>query len=154
VDCATEGEGRKACLGQKGPITVLGTLSTRSAVIFDLDNDGDLDIVTNEFNAAPQVFVSDLARKKRVHFLQVRLTGGASNRDGLGATVRVRAGAATYSKYNDGKSGYLSQSAIPLYFGLGAEKADRVEVLWPSGRKSRIERDIPANGTLRVVEPR
>jgi hypothetical protein len=155
VDCGTEGEGRKACVGQKGPITVLGTLSTRSAVIFDLDSDGDLDIVTNEFNAAPQVFVSDLARKKKVHFLQVRLVGGASNRDGLGATVRVRAGSAAYTKYNDGKSGYLSQSDIPLYFGLGAAaRADRVEVLWPSGRKSLVERDIPVNGTLRVEEPR
>ena len=153
VDCAREGEGRKACVGQKGPITVLGTLSTRSAVIFDLDSDGDLDIVTNEFNAAPQVFVSDLARKKKVRFLQVRLIGGASNRDGLGATVRVRAGSSAYTKYNDGKSGYLSQSDIPLYFGLGAARADRVEVLWPSGRKSLVERDIPLNGTLRVEEP-
>lgn len=155
VDCTTEGAGRKACLGQKGPITVLGTLSSRSAVIFDLDNDGDLDIVTNEFNAAPQVFVSDLAQKKRIRFLKVFLSGGASNRDGLGATVRVRAGSATSTKYNDGKSGYLSQSDLPLYFGLGgAEKADRVEVLWPSGRKTVVERDIPVNGTLRVVEPR
>jgi hypothetical protein len=155
VDCSTEEAGRKACLGQKGPIRVLGTLSSRSAAIFDLDNDGDLDIVTNEFNAAPQVFVSDLAQKKRIHFLQVRLVGGASNRDGLGAMVRVRAGSGTYSKYNDGKSGYLSQSDVPLYFGLGdAEKADRLEILWPSGRKSVVERDIPVNGTLRAVEPR
>jgi enediyne biosynthesis protein E4 len=155
VDCTTEAEGRKACIGQKGPITVLGTLSTRSAVIFDLDSDGDLDIVTNEFNAAPQVFISDLARKKKVHFLQVRLVGGASNRDGLGATVRVRAGSTVYAKYNDGKSGYLSQSDIPLYFGLGAAaKADQVEVVWPSGRKSLVEREIPVNGTLRVEEPR
>ena len=154
VDCATEGEGRKACVGQKGPITVLGTLSTRSAVIFDLDKDGDLDLVTNEFNAAPQVFVSDLARKKRIRFLQVVLSGGASNRDGLGATVNVRAGAAAYSKYNDGKSGYLSQSVLPLYFGLGdSGRVDRVEVEWPSGRKSVVEQGIPVNGTLRVEEP-
>jgi hypothetical protein len=155
VDCATEGEGRKACLGEKGPITVLGTLSSRSAVIFDLDKDGDLDIVTNEFNAEPQVLVNDLAQRKRVRHLQVLLVGGASNRDGLGATVRVRAGSAVSTKYSDGKSGYLSQSAIPLYFGLGgAAKVDRVEVLWPSGRKSLLERDIPIDGTLRVVEPR
>jgi hypothetical protein len=155
VDCATEGEGRKACVGEKGPVTVHGTLSTRSSVIFDLDGDGDLDIVTNEFNAAPQVLVSDLAQRKRVRFLQVRLVGTASNRDGLGATVTVRVGPAAFTKYNDGKSGYLSQSAIPLYFGLpAAGKVDRVEVLWPSGRKSSIDRDVAVGGTLRVVEPR
>jgi hypothetical protein len=130
VDCATEGAGRKACVGENGPITVAGTLSSRSSVIFDLDGDGDLDIVTNEFNAAPQVLVNDLAQKKRVHFLQVRLVGGASNRDGLGATVKVHAGPLALTKYNDGKSGYLSQSAIPLYFGLGAaRKIDQVKVL-------------------------
>ena len=154
VDCATEGAGRKACLGQKGPITVAGTLSSRSSVILDIDGDGDLDIVTNEFNAAPQVLVNDLAQKKRVRFLQVRLVGGASNRDGLGATVKVRAGSRVLTKYNDGKSGYLSQSAIPLYFGLGdAGTIDRVEVQWPSGRKSSLDRSVAVNGTLRVVEP-
>jgi hypothetical protein len=155
VDCSTEGAGRKACLGQKGPITVAGTLSSRSSVMLDFDGDGDLDIVTNEFNAPPQVLVNDLAQKKRVRFLQVRLVGSASNRDGLGATVKVRAGSRVLTKYNDGKSGYLSQSAIPLYFGLGdATTVDRVEVQWPSGRKSSIDRGVTVNGTLRVEEPR
>jgi hypothetical protein len=155
VDCATEGQGRKACLGEKGPIAVHGTLSSRSSVIFDLDGDGDVDIVTNEFNAAPQVLVSDLAQKKRVRFLQVRLVGSVSNRDGLGATVKVHAGSLVLTKYNNGKSGYLSQSTMPLYFGLGAaEKVDRVEVLWPSGRKSSVDKDVPVDGTLRVQEPR
>jgi enediyne biosynthesis protein E4 len=155
VDCATEGAGRKACVGEKGPITVAGTLSSRSSVIFDLDGDGDLDIVTNEFNAVPQVLVNDLTQRKRVHFLRVRLVGRASNRAGLGATVRVHAGPLVLTKYHDGKSGYLSQSAIPLYFGLGAApKVDRVEVLWPSGRKSVVEKNVVVGGTLLVSEPR
>ena len=130
----TEGLGSDLCRGQSGKITVMAPLGSRSAVIFDLDGDGDLDIVTNEFNSAPQVLVSDLAQRRPIHWLQVALVGAASNRNGLGATVRVRAGGHVYTKYNDGKSGYLSQSALPLYFGLGdAEKIDRVEVDWPSG---------------------
>jgi enediyne biosynthesis protein E4 len=155
LDCATEGESRKACAGQKGPITVEGTLSSRSSVMFDLDGDGDLDIVTNEFNAAPQVLVSDLSEKTRVRFLQVRLEGSSSNRDGLGAKVTVRAGPLVQTKFHDGKSGYLSQSAMPLYFGLGgAAKVDSVEVVWPSGKTSSLTRDIRIDSTLRVTEPR
>lgn len=154
VDCATEGVGTRVCEGQTGPITVLGTLGTRSAAIFDLDADGDLDIVTNEFNAAPQVLVSDLAQRKKIHYLKVELSGTSSNRDGLGATVRVSAGGRVFTRYNDGKSGYLSQSALPLYFGLGSARiAERIEVLWPSGRRSVLER-VAANRTVRIEEPR
>ena len=74
-------------------------------MIFDLDNDGDLDIVTNDFNSEPMVLVSNLADRKQIHFLKVHLTGTKSNRDGLGARVTVRAGSATYTKVHDGQSG-------------------------------------------------
>lgn len=142
------------CQKSKGKVMVMGTLSSRSAVIFDLDNDGDLDIVTNDFNSEPQVLISDLAQRKQIHWLKVVLNGTVSNRNGLGATVRVRAGDQVYTKYNDGKSGYLSQSVLPLYFGLGdATKIDRVEVDWPSGRK-QVLTEIQANETLQVTEPK
>jgi len=134
---------------------VMGTRSTRSSVVFDIDGDGSLDIVTNEFNAAPQVLVSDLARRKKIRFLKVSLTGTVSNRNGLGATVKVKAGPNVYVKYNDGKSGYLSQSVLPLYFGLAsAAKVDRIEVLWPSGKRSVLDKDIELNRTIVIVEPR
>ena len=104
-------------------------LSSRASVMLDLEGDGDLDIVTNELHDAPMVLVSDLAERKPIRWLKVVLVGTASNRDGLGALVRVSAGGKAYLKPNDGKSGYLSQSALPLYFGLGeAAKVDRVEV--------------------------
>ena len=155
LDCATEGEGRRACEGQTGKITVMGARGTRSAVFLDLDGDGDLDIVTNEFNAAPQVLVSDLAQRKRIHFLQVALVGTVSNRNGLGATVKVVSGSNVFTKYNDGKSGYLSQSVLPLYFGLAdAQKVDRIEVSWPSGKKSVLDKNIKLNGTVSISEPR
>jgi len=145
---------QKVCGGRTGKITVMSPRSSRSSVMFDLDNDGDLDIVTNDFNSAPQVLISDLSQQKAIAWLKIVLVGTRSNRNGLGATVRVIAAGQTYTKYNDGKSGYLSQSVLPLYFGLGdATKIDRVEVDWPSGQKQVLATGLQENQVLRVVEP-
>jgi hypothetical protein len=154
LDCLQEGLGTDLCRGQSGTIVVMAPLGSRSSVLFDLDDDGDLDIVTNDFNSAPQVLVSDLAQRRPIHWLKVLLVGTASNRNGLGATVRVRAGGRVYTKYHDGKSGYLSQSVLPLYFGLGdVEKIERVEVDWPSGRTQAETQQLGVNRVLRIVEP-
>jgi len=143
------------CIGQTGEVTVMQALSSRASVLFDLDNDGDLDIVTNDFNSEPQVLISDLAQRKAIHWLKIVLVGTASNRDGLGATVRVSAGGRVFTKYNDGKSGYLSQSVLPLYFGLGdATGVDRIEVDWPSGRKQILPRAVRENQALVITEPK
>jgi hypothetical protein len=144
------------CAKRKGTVTVMAPLGSRAGVLFDLDNDGDLDLVTNDFNSEPQVLVSDLAAARPIHWLKVLLTGTASNRDGLGASVRViTAAGEKYFKYNDGKSGYLSQSSLPLYFGLGGEDAiSRVEIHWPSGRDQVITENLRANEILRVTEPK
>jgi hypothetical protein len=162
IDCSDSKErevqgklGSKVCVGQNGKSIVMAPRSSRSSVIFDFDNDGDLDIVTNDFNSEPQVLVSDLAQHKQIRWLKIALEGTSSNRNGLGATVRVSAGGQTYTKYNDGKSGYLAQSVLPLYFGLGnADKIDRVEVSWPSGRKQILSSAIKENQILLVVEPK
>ena len=145
--------GAEPCRGSSGPITVMASRGTRSSVIFDLEGDGDLDIVTHEFFDRPQVLVSDLAAKKQLRYLTVKLVGTVSNRDGLGARVTVTAGGRSRVKVHDGKSGYLSQSALPLYFGLGdAEAVERIEVTWPSGREQRLEK--PAiGGRIEIVEP-
>ncbi|MFN8006658.1 MAG: hypothetical protein U0V70_06505 [Terriglobia bacterium] len=52
---------------------MMAPLGSRSSVLFDLDNDGDLDIVTNEFNSAPQVLISNLSQQKSIHWLKVEL---------------------------------------------------------------------------------
>lgn len=158
IDCSQQqgmgGLAMKVCQGKSGRITLLGTLSSRSAVMFDLDNDGDLDIVTNEFNSEPQVLISDLAQLKAIQWLKIVLIGTHSNRNGLGVTVRVHSGGRVYTKYNDGKSGYLSQSVLPLYFGLGDTKTvEQVEVNWPSGRKQVLTKGLHANSTLEITEP-
>jgi hypothetical protein len=156
VDCSAPGmAAQQGCKGQTGKVTVMGSLGTRSAVMLDIDGDGDLDIVTNEFNAEPQVLVSNLAERRQVHWVGVALAGTVSNRNGLGATVRVTAGGRVLTQWHDGKSGYLSQSQLPLYYGLGdAATVDRIEIDWPSGRKQTVTEGLRPNTTIRVTEPR
>ena len=98
------------------------------------------------------VLISNLTEKTKVHYLQVALTGTTSNRNGLGAVVKVTAGANTYTQVMDGSSGYLSHSIMPLYFGLGAaERVDRVDVVWPSGKHQTVT--VPTiNTTVTIRE--
>jgi hypothetical protein len=155
VDCSLPASATiLPCKGRSGKITVMAPLGTRSSVMFDIDQDGDLDLVTNDFNSEPQVLVSNLAQRRSVHWLGVALAGTASNRDALGARVRVTVGGRVLTQWHDGKSGYLSQSALPLYFGLGeATTIQSVEIVWPSGRTQVLISGLTPNTTLRVTEP-
>lgn len=142
------------CEGMTGRTSVKGALSTRSSVLFDLDQDGDLDIVTNEFADRPMVLVSNLTDKKRINWCKVDLEGTRSNRDGIGAVVRITVNDRVWTQVNDGKSGYLGSSVIPLYFGLGdATQIDKIEVVWPSGTVQEVSEGLTSNSTLTIREP-
>ena len=155
LDCADTDAAHKLCAGADGrPVQAWGAVGSRSSVIFDLDNDGDLDIVTNEFNGQPLVLISNLAQSGHaLNWLGVRLIGTKSNRGGVGARVTVQAGERAWTQVLDGKSGYLSQSLTPLYFGLGeADAVDKVQVQWPSGRVQTVAApDI--DRLLEIAEP-
>jgi hypothetical protein len=152
LDCSGEDKKHPLCTGKSGTVTVMGSTSSRSAAAIDIDDDGDLDLITNEWSDHPMVLISNLAEKKKIHFAKIKLVGTASNRDGIGATVKVHCADKTYTRYNDGKSGYLSQSDMPLYFGLGdAEKIDSVEVAWPSGKKQTVT-NVGANSATTITE--
>lgn len=155
LDC--EGADRRHPLsrGHTGTLTVLGATSSRGSVAFDLDNDGDLDVVTSDWNDHPQVLISNLSERRPLHYLKLKLVGTKSNRDGLGAVVTVTAGMKTFTRFHDGKSGYLAQSSLPLYFGLGdARVIDRIEVQWPAGGKQVLTTGLGINTTLTITEGR
>ena len=153
--CAAHNTPELGCQGDPhGALTVLASRGTRSAVILDVDGDGDLDIVTNDFNGPPQVLISNLAQSRRINAVTLRLRGTRSNRQGLGAVVTaVLPDGRRVVKVMDGKSGYLSQSDLPLYFGLGAANhLDSLAIQWPSGARQSLAGPVKAGTRIEVVE--
>lgn len=155
LDCDGEDATHEQCEGQQGGVLVYGAAGTRSSALFDVDGDGDVDIITNEFNAPPQVLLSNLSEQLgQLNYIEVILVGTQSNRQGLGAVVVVEAGDQVYTQMLDGQSGYLSQSALGLYFGLGIKSVvDRLEVRWPSGQVQVLAGPIQTNRRITLNEP-
>ena len=153
--CHEADQGHTHCDGDVADVVIHGALGTRSSAIFDIDQDGDLDIVTNEFGDVPQLLISNLSDKrgKALNYVAIKLIGNVSNRNGLGAKVTIKSGESQWVQVHDGQSGYLSQSNIPLYFGLGdLTTLDTISIMWPSGIEQEIKNDIPTNTTLVIVE--
>ena len=99
----------------------------------DFDRDGDLDLLMTTNNGPAYLFRNDqLSRNRAIRF---RLVGTKSNRDAIGARVRIFHGESSQSRLVKSGSSYLSQSESPVTFGLGqADRVDRVVLDWPSGR--------------------
>lgn len=154
LDCDGADQDNPLCRDRTGKIVVWSAVGSRSSLLEDLDQDGDLDLVTNEFNGRPQVLLSDLSETTAaLHYLKIRLEGTTSNRDGLGSRITVRAGDQTWCRQHDGQSGYLSQSSMSVYFGLGQlDSADSITVQWPSGASQTLSGPIEANQTLTIKE--
>jgi hypothetical protein len=117
---------------QSGPGTKQRSLA-RGVAYGDLVNNGSLEIVINNLDSTPTLLVN---RGKKGNWLTIRLVGTTSNRDAIGAKVQVTAGSLV--QMTEVRSGccYLSQSDMRLHFGLGqAQKVNRVDVSWPSGRR-------------------
>lgn len=125
----------------------------RGAAYADFDNDGDLDLLLTANNGPVRLLRNDNGNQNDV--LRVKTVGTRSNRDGIGAkvTLKTSKGVRLFQMVKTGSS-YLSQSELPLTFGLGKPeegKTVNLEIVWPSGRKDSIS-NVKANQFITVQE--
>jgi enediyne biosynthesis protein E4 len=121
----------------------------RAAAYGDIDNDGFLDVLLTT-NAGPAYLFHNEGGTN--HSLRIKLVGTKSNRDGIGAVVRVHAGSDEQQKMLRSGSSYLSQSELVLTYGLGTQiKADNIEIQWPSGQVDKLS-NVDAGQTVTVKE--
>ena len=116
-----------------GGLTAVPPRAARGVAFGDFDNDGYIDVLVAN-NGDPPTLLHNNALHKN-HFANFKLIGTKSNRDGIGAVVRVTTPDGTQSRMVKTGSSYLSQSELPLTFGLGKrDQADNLVIEWPSGR--------------------
>ena len=112
---------------------------SRGTAIGDFDNDGDLDILVNNCGQPPQLLRNDGGNAN--HWLQIFLIGTKSNRDGVGARVKVSAGDLVLYDQRKGGMSYQSAQDPRLHFGLGSNTSVAgIEVIWPSGNTTKLEK--------------
>jgi hypothetical protein len=110
---------------------------SRGAAVCDYDNDGDLDILVNNNGQAPQLLRNDGGNAN--HWLELFLIGTKSNRDGVGARVKVSSGDLVLYDQRKGGMSYQSAQDPRLHFGLGGyTSVDSVEIAWPSGTLTKL----------------
>jgi enediyne biosynthesis protein E4 len=110
----------------------------RGLAVGDFDRDGDADILMTTNNGPAYLFRNDETTGN--HSIRFKLVGTKSNRDAIGAQVRIFSGGSTQSRTVRSGSSYLSQSELPVTFGLGKQdKVERVVIEWPSGRTEEFK---------------
>jgi hypothetical protein len=123
----------------------------RGAAFGDLDNDGDIDIVVSAIGEPAAVLYNESIGG---HWLTLGLKGTSSNRNGLGARIKVTgASGRVFHNHATTSVGYNSSSDPRVHFGLGAETTVReIEIRWPNGRV-QIVKDVKADQVIEVTEP-
>jgi len=130
----------------------------RGAAYADYDRDGDLDLVVTTNDGPAYLFRNDGGNRN--HWISMRLVGRKSNRDGIGAVVRVTSTSGKQWNMVRSGSSYCSQSDLALTFGLGGDPAvESIEIAWPSGEKQKLggtaaDRFLTIDETAGIVSQR
>jgi hypothetical protein len=132
------GDGKFTDISAASGPGIVKAMSSRGLAMGDLWNDGRISAVISNMNAPPSLLVNQVRTENR--WVDLRLIGTRSNRDGIGARVRMKAGARTYIDEVRSGSSFISSNDMRVHFGLGrAAKIEWVEVRWPSGVLEKFE---------------
>jgi enediyne biosynthesis protein E4 len=122
----------------------------RGSAYGDLNHDGKLDLVVTALSAPAEIWLNDSPNEN--HWLEIALRGTKSNRDAIGAKVRITAGGQVQYQHVSTASGYASSSAGPVHFGLGTAKSvDQIEIHWPAGIVQTL-RDVQPDRVIHITE--
>lgn len=124
--------------------------NSNGAAYADLDNDGDLDLVTNNINQSAFIYRNNSSEAEEAHYLKVQLEGDGKNTQAIGAEVTIHQEGHSQSIENIPTRGYLSSVSTTLFFGLsGGTVIDSLNVRWPDGSFSQLT-DVATDTTLEI----
>ena len=145
------GNDKFAALTAEAGLTAQRPSRHRGSAIGDLNGDGRLDVVVSALSAPAEIWMNTSPGNN--HWLELALEGTRSNRNGIGARIKVVSKHATQYNHMTTAAGYASSSAGPVHFGLGPDTtADLIEIRWPSGTVQQLT-DVAAGQVLKVKEP-